>query len=224
MIHPPRFSTYPSGSLTRLLLRSTVSVTCMFSFALPPFSFFASPSQCAIFLCSFCLGDALDRHPSMNVLVSNTCIQDAFNLAWKAAYVHLGLADKSVLDTYSTEHQPVGKAIIIRANQAFRDHSNVWEAQGTLTKTLSDRKAVLEKLSSDTKKGEVRRKAFRKAITSASHEFHALCLKWVSAILMMVSTPQMRRRNIVFPGAVLRTIFFTTNPILTPGVGFLTCG
>ncbi|CEJ54937.1 hypothetical protein PMG11_01223 [Penicillium brasilianum] len=113
----------------------------------------------------------------MNVLESNTCIQDAFNLAWKAAYVHFGLADKSVLDTYSTERQPVGKAIITRANQAFRDHSNVWEAQGTLTKTLSDRKAVWEKLSSDTKKGEVRHKAFRKAITSASHEFHALCIE-----------------------------------------------
>jgi hypothetical protein len=121
-----------------------------------------------------CLGDAVHRHPPLNGLGSNTCIQDAFNLAWKVAYVHKGLADKSILDTYSVERQPVGKAIITRANQAFRDHFNVWEALGTLPKDLSDRKAVLEELSSDTKKGEIRRKAFREAITLTSHEFHAL--------------------------------------------------
>ncbi|KAF7125419.1 hypothetical protein CNMCM5793_001597 [Aspergillus hiratsukae] len=121
-----------------------------------------------------CLGDAVHRHPPMNGLGSNTCIQDAFNLAWKVAYVHRGLADKSLLDTYSVERQPVGKSVITRANQAFRDHFNVWEALGTLPKDLSDRKAALEELASDTEKGEARRKAFRDAITETSHEFHAL--------------------------------------------------
>ncbi|RLL94977.1 hypothetical protein CFD26_104334 [Aspergillus turcosus] len=121
-----------------------------------------------------CLGDAVHRHPPMNGLGSNTCIQDAFNLAWKVAYVHRGLADKSLLDTYSVERQPVGKSVITRANQAFRDHFNVWEALGTLPKDLSDRKAALDELASDTEKGEARRKAFRDAITATSHEFHAL--------------------------------------------------
>ncbi|KAJ5554555.1 hypothetical protein N7513_004514 [Penicillium frequentans] len=121
-----------------------------------------------------CLGDAVHRHPPMNGLGSNTCIQDAFNLAWKVAYVHRGLADKSILDTYSVERQPVGKSIITRANQAFRDHFNIWEALGTLPKELSDRKAILEELSSEPEKGKIRRKAFRAAITSTSREFHAL--------------------------------------------------
>ncbi|KAL4810603.1 FAD binding domain-containing protein [Aspergillus unguis] len=121
-----------------------------------------------------CLGDAVHRHPPMNGLGSNTCIQDAFNLAWKVAYVHRGLADPSLLDSYSTERQPVGKAIITRANQAFRDHFNVWNALGTLPKSLEERKAVLEELSSDTKQGEARRKALREAISTTSHEFHAL--------------------------------------------------
>jgi hypothetical protein len=121
-----------------------------------------------------CLGDAVHRHPPLNGLGSNTCIQDAFNLAWKVAYVHKGLADRSILDTYSVERQPVGKSIITRANQAFRDHFNVWEALGSLPKDLSDRKAVLEELTSETEKGEIRRKAFREAITLTSHEFHAL--------------------------------------------------
>ena len=38
----------------------------------------------------FCLGDAVHRHPPANGLGSNTCIQDAFNLAWKIAYVLKG--------------------------------------------------------------------------------------------------------------------------------------
>jgi hypothetical protein len=37
-----------------------------------------------------CLGDAVHRHPPMNGLGSNTCIQDAANLAWKVAMVEKG--------------------------------------------------------------------------------------------------------------------------------------
>ena len=40
----------------------------------------------------FCLGDAVHRHPPANGLGSNTCVQDAFNLAWKVAYVLKGEA------------------------------------------------------------------------------------------------------------------------------------
>ena len=38
----------------------------------------------------FCLGDAVHRHPPSNGLGSNTCIQDAYNLAWKVAHVLQG--------------------------------------------------------------------------------------------------------------------------------------
>jgi len=38
----------------------------------------------------FCLGDAVHRHPPNHGLGSNTCIQDAHNLAWKVAYVEKG--------------------------------------------------------------------------------------------------------------------------------------
>ena len=38
----------------------------------------------------YCLGDAVHRHPPMNGLGSNTCIQDAANLAWKVAMVEKG--------------------------------------------------------------------------------------------------------------------------------------
>ncbi len=40
----------------------------------------------------FCMGDATHRHPPSNGLGSNTSVQDAYNLAWKLAYVLQGRA------------------------------------------------------------------------------------------------------------------------------------
>ncbi|KAH7129690.1 FAD binding domain-containing protein [Dactylonectria estremocensis] len=122
----------------------------------------------------FCLGDAVHRHPPMNGLGSNTCIQDSFNLAWKIAYVDQGLAPPPLLSTYSTERQPVGHSIITRANNGFRDHFKVWEALGTLPQDISARKQILEELQAPTAKGRLRRRAFQEAIQRTSHEFHGL--------------------------------------------------
>jgi len=55
----------------------------------------------------------------MNGLGSNTCIQDAFNLAWKIAYVMKGKASKSILKTYNIERQPVGQIIVRRYLQTL---------------------------------------------------------------------------------------------------------
>ncbi|EXJ87569.1 hypothetical protein A1O3_04529 [Capronia epimyces CBS 606.96] len=122
----------------------------------------------------FCLGDAVHRHPPMNGLGSNTCIQDAFNLAWKVAYVHKGLAPPSLLSSYSIERQPVGRSIITRANDGFRDHFHVWESLGTLPENVEDRRKILEELQAPTAAGVARRKKFQEAITRTSHEFHGL--------------------------------------------------
>ena len=46
----------------------------------------------------FCMGDAIHRHPPSNGLGSNTSIQDAFNLAWKLAFVLKGKAGADLLD------------------------------------------------------------------------------------------------------------------------------
>src|SRR5258706_3478110 len=46
----------------------------------------------------FCGGDAVHRHPPSSGLGSNTCMQDAANLAWKLAFVVRGDADPSLLD------------------------------------------------------------------------------------------------------------------------------
>ena len=122
----------------------------------------------------FCLGDAVHRHPPFNGLGSNTCIQDAFNLAWKVAYVEKGLADPSLLATYSPERQPVGEAIVRRANQGLRDHIPVWEAMGALAPTAPGRAALFAELKAATPEGRARREELRKAIENTAHEFHGL--------------------------------------------------
>ena len=70
-----------------------------------------------------CGGDAVHRHPPSSGLGSNTSIQDAFNLAWKLAYVLRGHADPSLLRTYSEERAPIGKQVVLRANQSRLDYA-----------------------------------------------------------------------------------------------------
>ena len=74
-----------------------------------------------------CGGDAVHRHPPSSGLGSNTSVQDAFNLAWKLAYVLKGHAGESLLATYSAERAPVGKQVVLRANQSRRDYAKLQE-------------------------------------------------------------------------------------------------
>ncbi|ORY60911.1 FAD binding domain-containing protein [Pseudomassariella vexata] len=122
----------------------------------------------------FCLGDAVHRHPPFNGLGSNTCIQDAFNLAWKVAYVMKNKAGPQLLDTFSEERQPVGKGVVQRANDAFRDHAAIFDALGTILPSVTDRRAVLKELEADTDAGRKRREQLRVAISTTEHEFHGL--------------------------------------------------
>lgn len=121
-----------------------------------------------------CLGDSVHRHPPFNGLGSNTCIQDAYNLAWKIAYVLKGQAGSDLLSSYSVERQPVGLGVITRANQGFRDHFACWEALGITEDTLEKSAAAFNELKAPTAAGTKRRKAFRKAVENTAHEFHAV--------------------------------------------------
>tara|TARA_R110002096_G_scaffold365345_4_gene558739 strand:+ start:3340 stop:4431 length:1092 start_codon:yes stop_codon:yes gene_type:complete len=49
----------------------------------------------------FCCGDSVHRHPPSSGLGLNTCVQDAFNIAWKLAFVIKGYSGSSLLETYS---------------------------------------------------------------------------------------------------------------------------
>jgi len=122
----------------------------------------------------FCLGDAVHRHPPFNGLGSNTCIQDAFNLAWKVSLVLRNRASPSLLASYSLERQPVGVDVVTRANQGFRDHYAVWEALGMNCTQTSDRIAAFAELRADSAAGTQRREALRTAIKGTEREFHAV--------------------------------------------------
>ncbi len=50
----------------------------------------------------------------------NTGIQDAYNLMWKLALVHRGLAAPTLLDTYQDERHPVGDRMIRGVRRATR--------------------------------------------------------------------------------------------------------
>ena len=119
----------------------------------------------------FCLGDAVHRHPPFNGLGSNTCVQDAFNLAWKVAYVERGLAKPSLLETFSEERQPIGEGVIRRANQGLRDHAPVFEALGVLPNDIEERKRQHSELSASTEAGRRRRKDLQDAVKYSEHEF-----------------------------------------------------
>ena len=73
----------------------------------------------------FCGGDAVHRHPPSSGLGSNTSIQDAFNLAWKLAYVVKGWAGPPLLESYSAERAPVGAQVVARANQSRVDYGPI---------------------------------------------------------------------------------------------------
>ncbi|ANZ28241.1 2,4-dichlorophenol 6-monooxygenase [Rhodococcus sp. WB1] len=75
----------------------------------------------------FCGGDAVHRHPPSSGLGSNTSMQDAFNLAWKIAFVVKGYAGPGLLESYSPERVPVGKQIVARANQSRKDYAGLRE-------------------------------------------------------------------------------------------------
>lgn len=75
----------------------------------------------------FCGGDAVHRHPPSGGLGSNTSVQDAFNLAWKLAYVLKGWAGPALLESYTDERAPVGRQVVERANQARVDYGPIRE-------------------------------------------------------------------------------------------------
>ena len=56
----------------------------------------------------FLAGDAVHVMPPTGGFGGNCGVQDAYDLAWKLAYVLRGSAPEELLDTYDTERRPVG--------------------------------------------------------------------------------------------------------------------
>lgn len=123
----------------------------------------------------FCGGDATHRHPPSSGLGSNTCIQDAFNLAWKLAYVINGHAGPGLLETYSAERTPVGAQIVARANQSRLDYAHLRECFDT-SDPKGGEPAIehgLARLKAATPEGVELRARVAKALELKNHEFNA---------------------------------------------------
>lgn len=120
----------------------------------------------------FCGGDAVHRHPPSSGLGSNTCMQDAFNLTWKLAFVVKGHAGEHLLDSYTLERAPVGAQIVKRANQSRLDYA-------PLNRTFRDADAAdpvaagIEKLADPGPEGVARRSALAEALKLKNNEFNA---------------------------------------------------
>ncbi|RPH42793.1 MAG: 2,4-dichlorophenol 6-monooxygenase [Burkholderiales bacterium] len=121
----------------------------------------------------FCGGDAVHRHPPSSGLGSNTCIQDAFNLAWKLAYVVKGWAGPALLESYSLERAPVGRQIVLRANQSRLDYAPLNRAFRDL-EAPNPVEAGLAKLADPGPDGVARRAALAEALQLKHTEFNAL--------------------------------------------------
>jgi 2-polyprenyl-6-methoxyphenol hydroxylase-like FAD-dependent oxidoreductase len=67
----------------------------------------------------FIAGDAAHEHVPIGGQGMNTSIQDAFNLAWKLAYVIKGRTHPDLLDTYNMERHPVAESLLAGTDQAY---------------------------------------------------------------------------------------------------------
>lgn len=119
----------------------------------------------------FCGGDAVHRHPPSSGLGSNTSVQDAFNIAWKLAFVVKGYAGTDLLETYSPERVPVGKQIVARANQSRKDYAGLREwFDNDSEDPVRD---GLTKLKDPSPEGVARRERLYEALELKNTEFNA---------------------------------------------------
>ena len=143
----------------------------------------------------FCMGDAVHRHPPSNGLGSNTSIQDAYNLAWKLAYVLKGKADTTLLATYDAERSPVAKQVVDRANKSIGEFGPIFDSLGLLsTKDPEQMKRNMEGRKAATPEAAAQRERLRAAIAHKSYEFNAhgveMNQRYVSDAVVPDGTPE----------------------------------
>ncbi|MGW6425064.1 FAD-dependent monooxygenase [Nocardia sp. NPDC055053] len=113
----------------------------------------------------FLVGDAAHRHPPAGGLGSNTSVQDAFNLAWKLAFVLSGRAGIELLDSYHDERQPVGKHMVTRTMENLGYMAAVGKTLGLVQgQSSAEGWAALKEISCNTEAGVKRREDLAQAI------------------------------------------------------------
>jgi 2,4-dichlorophenol 6-monooxygenase len=118
----------------------------------------------------FCGGDAIHRHPPSGGLGSNTSVQDAYNLAWKLAFVLDGRAGLELLNTYTEERAPVAAQIVARANESRRSFAAIRASIAA----FGGGPEAAEALSTDpTAPATAARTSLAQAMALKHHEFNA---------------------------------------------------
>lgn len=122
----------------------------------------------------FLAGDAAHRHPPTTGLGLNTAVQDAHNLAWKLAAVVHGKADRSLLDSYASERQAIGRRNVDWAMFTALNHG-VLDAGMGFSPLHNDamRAANFELFFSDTPMGATRRARAAEVFETQRTEFQA---------------------------------------------------
>ncbi|GAA1185251.1 FAD-dependent oxidoreductase [Pseudonocardia alaniniphila] len=122
----------------------------------------------------FCMGDAVHRHPPSNGLGSNTSIQDAYNLAWKLAYVLRGSAGEALLDSYDVERAPVGEQIVLRANKSIEEFGPIFDALGLTGESDPElMRRHIDARAANTPEAARQRADLREALELKNYEFNA---------------------------------------------------
>ena len=86
----------------------------------------------------FLLGDAAHIHSPVGAQGMNTGLQDAYNLAWKLAFVVKDQAHVALLDSYEEERVPVARRLLDTTDRAFRlVVSDTWLAGLLRTKIIA---------------------------------------------------------------------------------------
>ena len=143
----------------------------------------------------FCMGDAVHRHPPSNGLGSNTSVQDAYNLAWKLAYVLRGAAGEGLLDSYDLERAPVGKQIVLRANKSIEEFGPIFDALGLVGESDPEvmRRHIAARTANTPEAAEQRSK-LRAAVELKDYEFNThgveLGQRYASGAVVPDGTPE----------------------------------
>lgn len=123
----------------------------------------------------FCIGDAVHRHSPAGGLGANTGVLDAHNLAWKLRMVLAGTADPALLETYGSERQPIGRAVIERSMKSIGEFTLVAQALGYRpNQSEEEGRAELARLAAPDADGEKRRDALAEALRIQAYQFNAV--------------------------------------------------
>ncbi|MDR0780588.1 MAG: FAD-dependent monooxygenase, partial [Pseudomonadales bacterium] len=143
----------------------------------------------------FCMGDAVHRHTPFGGLGANTCIQDAYNLAWKLAMVVKGQAGPGLLASYETERAPIARQITEHAFNGPMSLGSLFQAlELPPGSSAQDMARSIERMKEPTPEGARRRAALRRGMDSTLGGFGAahgveLNQRYVSSAIEPDGTP-----------------------------------